>query len=101
MTSVLDQYNSALAREEKSVSQKFSSNMLPTSGYISIHDETPIFTKQKMKISLPQDLKYLRICNNWLVALMSHNVILRMFLVKPDQQNGISSHIAIILNLIY
>lgn len=28
------------------------------------------------------------VCNNWLVTLMSHQVILRLFLLQPDRQDG-------------
>lgn len=92
MTSVLEQYNMALTHEGPSASQKFSSNMRPTSGFISVRpkEETPIFAKQKMKIDLPKDIKYLRVCNNYLVALMSHHVLLRMYLPQPDRADGIS-----------
>lgn len=93
MTSVFDQYNKTLARGETTVPQPFSSNTLPTSGYVSVrtNEETPIFSKQKLKIALPHDILHLRICNNWLVTLMSDKVLLRMYLVSPDRQDGIIS----------
>lgn len=91
MTSMFDQYNTTLMREEKLSSQVVSSNTLTTSsGYVSVRtkEETPIFSKQKMKINLPHDILFLRICNNWLVTLMSHQVLLRLYFLQPDRQDG-------------
>lgn len=91
MTSMFDQYNTTLMREEKPSNQVVSSNTLTTSsGYVSVRtkEETPIFSKQKMKINLPHDILFLRICNNWLVTLMSHQVLLRLYFLQPDRQDG-------------
>lgn len=89
MTSMFDQYNTTLKREEVPSSQIV--NIAPTSsGYVSVRtkEETPIFTKRKMPINLPNDILFTRVCNNWLVVLMSDNVLLRLYLVQSDQQNG-------------
>lgn len=91
MTSMFEQYNTTLKREEKLSSQVVSSNTLTTSsGYVSVRtkEETPIFSKQKMKINLPHDILFMRICNNWLVTLMSHQVLLRLYFLQPDRQDG-------------
>lgn len=67
-----------------------SSDVPTSSGYVSlrIKEEPPIFSKQKMKINLPKDILHLTVCNNWLVTLMAHHVLLRMFLLQPDRQDG-------------
>lgn len=88
---MFDQYNTTLKREEKVTSQVVSGNTLTTSsGYVSVRtkEETPIFSKQKMKINLPHDILFLKICNNWLVTLMSHQVLLRLYFMQPDRQDG-------------
>lgn len=89
MTSMLDQYNKALAREEQP-SSKVISPTLTGSGYVSVrtNEETPIFSKRKLPISLPQDIQFTRISNNWLIVVMSHNVILRLYLQQTDRQDG-------------
>lgn len=89
MTSMFDQYNTALKREEGPSSQLVSAT-LPSSGFVSVRttEETPIFSKRKMPINLPQDILFTRVCNNWLVVLMSHNVLLRLYLQQTDRQDG-------------
>lgn len=89
MTSMFDQYNKTMKREEPATSHSINS-ALTSSGYVSVRmkEETPIFSKQKMKISLPHDILYLTVCNNWLVVLMSHNVLLRLYLMQTDRQDG-------------
>lgn len=89
MTSMFDQYNTTLKREE--VPSKQIVNTAPTSsGYVSVRtkEETPIFTKRKMPINLPNDILFTRVSNNWLVILMSDNVLLRLYLVQSDRQDG-------------
>lgn len=86
---MFDQYNTALKREEVPGSQMVSA-ALASSGYVSVRtkEETPIFSKRKMPINLPQDILFARVCNNWLVVLMSHNVLLRLYLQQTDRQDG-------------
>lgn len=87
---MFDQYNTALKREQVPISQLV--NTAPTSsGYVSVRtkEETPIFSKRKMPINLPQDILFTRVCNNWLVVLMSNNVLLRLYLQQTDRQDGI------------
>lgn len=89
MTSMFDQYNTALKRED-GPSRQIVSATLPSSGFVSVRttEETPIFSKRKMPINLPQDILFTRVCNNWLVVLMSHNVLLRLYLQQTDRQDG-------------
>lgn len=88
MTSMFDQYNKTLTREE-SVNHPYD-NALTSSGYVSVRTkvETSIFSKQKMKLNLPKDILHLTVCNDWLVTLMSHQVLLRLYLQQPDRQDG-------------
>lgn len=89
MTSMFDQYNTALKREQVPSSQMMNAAPI-SSGYVSCPpiEETPIFSKRKMPINLPQDILFTRVCNNWLVVLMSHNVLLRLYLQQTDRQDG-------------
>lgn len=86
---MFDQYDTAQKREQVPVSQRV--NTAPTSsGYVSLRtkEETPIFSKRKMPINLPQDILFTRVSNNWLIVLMSHNVLLRLYLLQTDRQDG-------------
>lgn len=89
MTSMFDQYNTSLKRVEEP-SKRMVNPTLTGSGYISVRtkEETPIFSQRKLPISLPQDILFDRVCNNWLVVLMSHNVLLRLYLLQTDRQDG-------------
>lgn len=89
MTSMFEQYNTALTREENPSNQMVNAT-LTGSGYISVRtkEETPIFSKRKMPINLPQDILFTRVSNNWLIVLMSNNVLLRLYLLQSDRQDG-------------
>lgn len=89
MTSMFEQYNSALKREQIPSNQIV--NAAPTSsGYVSVRtkEETPIFSKREMPIRFPQDILFTRVSNNWLIVLMSNNLLLRMYLLQSDRQDG-------------
>lgn len=90
MTSILDQFNSTLRQEDKQPNIK---NIPRASGYVTFRTEaeSPIFSKQAMKIDFPNELVHVRVCNNWLVALMSNNALFRINLLQPAQQDGKSS----------
>lgn len=88
MTSILDQFNSTLRQEDKQ--PKIVNNVPRASGYVTFRTEaeTPIFTKQAIKINFPHELVHVRVCNNWLVALMANNALVRINLLQPAQQDG-------------
>lgn len=88
---MFDQYNKTLKRDDVQSTNNQSAAPPPTSsGYVSVRikEEPPIFTKQKMKLSLPHAILFLTVRNNWLITLMSHQVLLRLFLLQPDRQDG-------------
>lgn len=89
MTSMFDQYNTALKREENPSNQLLNTAMA-SSGYVSVRtkQETPIFVKTQLNISLPKDIAFMRVANNWLFVLMANNTLLRLNLVDPTMQNG-------------
>lgn len=87
---MFDQYNKTLKREEHPPDIT-NYNEPKSSGYVSVRirsEEQPIFSKQKMKLNLPHDILFMTVCNNWLISLMSHQVLLRLFLLQPDKQDG-------------
>lgn len=90
MTSIFDQYNSTLKREDSTSGATVGKVLTTSSGFVSVNmkNETPIFTKQKLKINLPRDVLFLKVCNNWLITLMSHQVLLRLYMPQPDRQDG-------------
>lgn len=92
MTSMFDQYDTTLKREQVPSSQMVNAT-ITSSGYVSVRttEETPIFSKRKMPINLPQDILFTKVCNNWLVVLMSHNVLLRLYLQQTDRQDGMNT----------
>lgn len=99
MTSMFDQYNKTLKREEHPPDIS-SYNEPKSSGYVSVRirsEEQPIFSKQKMKLNLPNDILFMNVCNDWLVTLMAHQVILRLFLRQPDRQDGKVQFIELLL----
>lgn len=86
---MFDQYNTALKREENPSNQLLNTAMA-SSGYVSVRtkQETPIFVKTQLNISLPKDIAFMRVANNWLFVLMANNTLLRLNLVDPTMQNG-------------
>ncbi|XP_059616594.1 vacuolar protein sorting-associated protein 18 homolog isoform X2 [Phlebotomus argentipes] len=90
MTSMFDQYNKTLKRDESSVK---SSAVTPTSsGYISVRmsQEAPIFGKLKMNISMPHVINHLVVSNGWLMLVMANNVVFRMQLVDINRSDEVA-----------
>uniref|UniRef100_A0A1B0DRJ0 Vacuolar protein sorting-associated protein 18 homolog n=1 Tax=Phlebotomus papatasi TaxID=29031 RepID=A0A1B0DRJ0_PHLPP len=90
MTSMFDQYNKTLKRDE--TSSKSSSVVTPTSsGYISVRmsQEAPIFSKLKMNISMPHVINHLAVSNGWLMLVMANNVVFRMQLVDINRSDEV------------
>ncbi|XP_055714077.1 vacuolar protein sorting-associated protein 18 homolog isoform X2 [Phlebotomus papatasi] len=90
MTSMFDQYNKTLKRDESS--SKSSAVVTPTSsGYISVRmsQEAPIFSKLKMNISMPHVINHLTVSNGWLMLVMANNVVFRMQLVDINRSDEV------------
>uniref|UniRef100_A0A6B2EJR4 Vacuolar protein sorting-associated protein 18 homolog n=1 Tax=Phlebotomus kandelakii TaxID=1109342 RepID=A0A6B2EJR4_9DIPT len=90
MTSMFDQYNKTLKRDESSTK---SSAVTPTSsGYISVRmsQEAPIFGKLKMNISMPHVINHLAVSNGWLMLVMANNVVFRMQLVDINKSDEVA-----------
>lgn len=64
----------------------------PISGYVPfrIKEEPPIFSKQRMKLDLTHDILHMANSNNWLMCLMSHHVLLRLFLLQMGRYDDVS-----------
>uniref|UniRef100_A0A1B0CQ76 Vacuolar protein sorting-associated protein 18 homolog n=1 Tax=Lutzomyia longipalpis TaxID=7200 RepID=A0A1B0CQ76_LUTLO len=91
MTSMFDQYNKTLKRDESSTK---SSSVTPTtsSGYISVRmsQEAPIFSKLKMNISMPHVINHLVVSNGWLMLVMANNVVFRMQLTDINRSDEVA-----------
>ncbi|GAB0098552.1 Vacuolar protein sorting-associated protein 18 homolog [Sergentomyia squamirostris] len=88
MTSMFDQYNKTLKRDDSS-----AKTMTPTSsGYISVKmsQEAPIFGKLKMNITMPHVINHLVISNGWLMLVMANNVVFRMQLVDINRSDEVA-----------
>ncbi|XP_062537198.1 vacuolar protein sorting-associated protein 18 homolog [Armigeres subalbatus] len=90
MASMFDQYSSALIREN--TSEPDPSNRPQSSGYVSVRikKEPPIFSKQKMQISLKAPILFLSVQNNWTMILMADLTILRMNIEQSDKYTLVS-----------
>jgi hypothetical protein len=92
MSSFFDQYNSALVNRGEPRSEAPKIPPIPTnSGYLSlkIKEETPIFRKLKMNLNLPASITNLCVGNDWIVILMSNQMIFRLNMKQPDKQSEV------------
>lgn len=60
-------------------------------GYVKIkkNDEKEIFMKSKMNLSLPAPISHLSVANDWLVILMSNQLLFRLNLKHPERQSEV------------
>lgn len=88
MSSFFDQYNSALINRGEARSEASKMAQIPTnSGYLSVKlkQDTPIFAKQKMNLNLPAAISNLCVGNDWIVILMSNQMLFRLNMKQPDK----------------
>lgn len=85
-----EMYNSRIKHDESDY--QYTNDGPPSSGYVPfrIKEEPPIFSKQKMKLDLTHDILHMAVSSNWLMCLMSHHVLLRLFLLQPDRYDDVS-----------
>lgn len=85
MASIIDQYQSTLAKEVP-VSVPETSGI----GYISIpKEQSPMFRKQRLNLTLNNEILFSCVANNWLVVLLSDYLIFQLNLTKPEEQDHI------------
>ncbi|XP_055496894.1 vacuolar protein sorting-associated protein 18 homolog [Leucoraja erinacea] len=97
MSSILDDYEDSQARARLRPTglshqhQQRGGSGIGQSGYVSarLEEEKPIFSKQRIDFTPPNDITHLVVCNNQLCMSMGKDTLLRIDLGKPDQPNQI------------
>ncbi|XP_029454450.1 vacuolar protein sorting-associated protein 18 homolog [Rhinatrema bivittatum] len=90
MASILEEYEDSLSRSA-SQSQSRSNIGIPLSGYVNarLDKETPIFNKQRIDFTPPENINSLVVCSNQLCMSLGRETLLRIDLVKADQPNQV------------
>lgn len=85
-----DQFNNNSLVQSASSRASDETQIVP-SGYVKIKrsDEKEIFQKSKMNLSLPSPISFLSVANDWLVVLMSNQLLFRLNLKQPDKQSEV------------
>lgn len=88
-----DQFNNASLTQRNQGSRDFQEHQpqIIPSGYVQIKkdNESEIFQKKKMNINLPANINFLNVANDWLVVLMSNQLLFRLNLKQPDKQSEV------------
>lgn len=82
-----DQFNSHSLVQQNIARQMDETKIVP-SGYVKIKKnvELDIFQKSKMNLSLPASINFLSVSSDWMVILMSNQLLFRLNLKQPDKQ---------------
>jgi hypothetical protein len=86
-----DQFNSnSLTQRDASARASEETQIVP-SGYVQIkkNDEKQIFQKSKMNLNLPANINFLSVANDWLVIMMSNQLLFRLNIKQPDKQSEV------------
>jgi vacuolar protein sorting-associated protein 18 len=83
-----DQFNNS---QQYSSAREQQETQIVSSGYVQIKNdvESEIFQKKKMNINLPSNILNLTVANDWLVVLMSNQLLFRLNLKQPDKQSEV------------
>jgi hypothetical protein len=86
-----EQYNSSSLTQRGGSSREPQEIQIVPSGYVQIKKdhESEIFQKNKMKINLPANINFLNVANDWLVVLMSNQLLFRLNLKQTDKQSEV------------
>ncbi|OCT66404.1 hypothetical protein XELAEV_18042658mg [Xenopus laevis] len=89
MASILEQYENDLS--QASFPNQGRNPDIPLSGYVNarLEKETPIFNKQRIDFSPPENINSLVVCSNQLCMSLGKDSILRIDLMKADQPNQV------------
>lgn len=87
-----DQFNSNSLTQREPISRSSEETQIVPSGYVQIkkNDETQIFRKQKMNISLPANINFINVANDNIAILMSAHLLFRMNMTRADTQTDVS-----------
>lgn len=84
-----DQFNNA-SRLQQSSPRQIDNIQVTQSGYVKISkDEKEIFQKSKMNLNLPASIVHLCVSNDWLVVLMTNQLVFRLNMKQTDKQSEI------------
>lgn len=83
-----DQYNNNSLSHHKNNARVAEEIKILQSEYAKTkkNDERDIFEKKKMNLSLPATINFLNISSDWLVILMSNQLLFRLNLKQPEKQ---------------
>lgn len=86
-----DQFNNNSLVQPSSNSRASEETQIVPSGYVKIktNDDKDIFKKTKMNLSLPSSISHLKVANDWIVILMSNQLLFRLNLKQPDKQSEV------------
>lgn len=89
MASILEEYENSLSRENFPSQSRGPG--IPLSGYVNarLEKETPIFNKQRIDFTPPENINSLVVCSNQLCMSLGKETVLRIDLVKADQPNQV------------
>ncbi|XP_018420875.1 PREDICTED: vacuolar protein sorting-associated protein 18 homolog [Nanorana parkeri] len=87
MASILEEYEDSLSRANLPSQTRVPG--IPLSGYVNarLEKETPIFNKQRIDFTPPENINSLAVCSNQLCMSLGKEALLRIDLVKADQPN--------------
>ncbi|XP_046364864.1 vacuolar protein sorting-associated protein 18 homolog isoform X1 [Haliotis rufescens] len=93
MASILDQYEEESARQASGIRQSPAQSLQEPIGVgfidARLETESPIFNKKKVNFKPPDIITHLDVCNNFLVMVMSSNIMLRLDLEHPDNPDEV------------
>lgn len=86
-----DQFNSNSLTQRESSSRTSDETQIVASGYVQIkkNDENQIFQKSKMNLNLPANINFMCVSNDWMVVVMSNQLLFRLNLKQPDKQSEV------------
>ncbi|KAA0708592.1 Vacuolar protein sorting-associated protein 18 -like protein [Triplophysa tibetana] len=90
MASILDQYEDS--QNMRQHSRLSAANIgITHSGFVNVRleEEKPIFNKQRIDFTPPENINHFSVCNNQLCMSLGKDTLLRIDLGKPDQPNQI------------
>lgn len=87
MASIIDQYEQDAQSSQRA---KPAVEPMVSSGYINmqLEDNTPMFSKQKMKFNPSDLITHAAICSDYLVLAMANGRLFRINLKRPDNDEG-------------
>lgn len=87
MASIFDQYENTLSKERPMniAEQGVGQNVIS----YRTKEQSPMFSKQKLNLSLQNEITFTCVSNNWVVVLMSNQLIFRLNLADPQLHDDV------------